>query len=80
MDAYELRVDGLRDQARVAAVRWELFVFTEVRDVVATLRAETVAVLYEGGRPDPDAWCATLRDAGYEAVPAPQESGPDRRP
>ena len=70
MGVYELRIRGLRNQATVVAVRWELFVFWDVQDVIATRRPETVAVLYEGDRPDPDAWCATLRDAGFDAEPA----------
>ncbi len=70
MDAYELRVRGLSDDSTAAAVRWQLFVFAEVRDVVRAARPETVTVLYEGGRPDPEAWCAALRDAGFAAEPA----------
>lgn len=77
MEVYELRIARLRGQAMVAAVRWQLFLFPEVRDVVPSVRPETVAVLYEGGHPEPDAWCGALRQAGYQVKPAafPQPTG-----
>jgi hypothetical protein len=76
VNVYELRVRGIEDERRLAALRWDLFVFPEVRDVVQTPRAETVAVLYEGGHPDPEAWSAALKEAGYDAPAGDDEPLP----
>lgn len=73
MNVYELRVPGASEPGRLEAVRWELFVFPEVRDVVVAVRADVVAVLHEGD-PAPAAWVRTLRAAGYVA------EDPDARP
>jgi hypothetical protein len=67
----KLRVAGAVGADAVAQVRWELFVFPEVRDVLPALeRDETVVVLWEGASADPERWCRTLAEAGYEASPA----------
>jgi hypothetical protein len=52
-------------------VRWELFVFSDVRDVRPTARPDTVVVVHRGV-PQPAQWLATLHDVGMlEAQPAP---------
>jgi hypothetical protein len=66
----KLRVAGAVDADAVARVRWELFVFPEVREVLPALERETVAVLWEGASADPERWCRTLAQAAYEASPA----------
>jgi hypothetical protein len=44
-------------------VRWELFVFSDVRDVLATSRPETVVVAHRGPA-RPAEWLAALGAAG----------------
>lgn len=52
-------------------IRWELFVFSDVRDVLPTSRRDTVVVAHRGPA-RPDEWMAALHDAGMlEARPAP---------
>ena len=69
MNVCKLRVAGAVDTAAVAQVRWELFVFPEIRDVLPGMEPETVAVLWEGASADLERWCGTLARAGYEASP-----------
>jgi hypothetical protein len=69
MNVCKLRVSGATDARAIAQVRWELFVFPEIRDVLPTLELETVAVLWEGTIADPQRWCRTLARIGYEAKP-----------
>jgi hypothetical protein len=66
----KLRVSAAVDAAAVAQIRWELFVFPEIRDVLPTLEPETVAVLWEGASAAPERWCRTLVQVGYDASPA----------
>jgi hypothetical protein len=54
------------------AIQWELFIFADVRDVLAGPRPQTVVVIH-GGTAQPDAWRAALREAGV--LPAPAEPG-----
>jgi hypothetical protein len=44
-------------------VRWELFVFSDVRDVLPTSRPGTVSVVHRG-RARTDDWLAALKAAG----------------
>ena len=44
-------------------VRWELFVFSDVRDVLPTPSPGTVAVVHRG-RARPEEWLAALEEAG----------------
>jgi hypothetical protein len=58
-----------RHDARV--VRWELFVFSDVRDVLPTPRRDTVVVVHRGPG-QPARWLAALEDAGMlDDQPAP---------
>jgi hypothetical protein len=70
MNVSRLRVRGAVDASAVARIRWELFVFPEIRDVLPTLERDTVAVLWEGASADPVRWCRTLQRVGYAASPA----------
>lgn len=76
MNAYLIRIRGLRDEPTLWAVRWQLFIHHEISDVVRGVQPETVAVLYRD-EADPEAWIATLREAGYSADPigAADEAG-----
>jgi len=69
MKSYELRIRGLRDASALAAARWELFVFPEVRDLLPWSGTDRFIVLYEGVSPHPTAWCRVLSAAGYPARP-----------
>jgi hypothetical protein len=52
-------------------VRWELFVFSDVRDVLPTPRPETIVVAHRGPA-RPDEWLAALATAGMlHEQPAP---------
>jgi hypothetical protein len=52
-------------------VRWELFVFSDVRDVLPTARPDTIVVVHRGTA-QPAQWLAALHDVGMlEAQPAP---------
>ena len=53
-------------------VRWELFVFSDVRDVLPTPRQDTVVVVHRG-RAQRDAWLVALSDAGM----LDEQSAPD---
>jgi hypothetical protein len=75
-DGAEIALSELwvRDGARHrSAVRWELFLFRAVRDVLARRDPDRVLIVH-GGPPDPEAWVEVLRDAGFEAAPAPGHS------
>jgi len=56
----------------VRLVRWELFVFPGVRDVLAGPRPETVVVVHRGPA-RVDAWLAQLRGAGLLTEDPPSE-------
>lgn len=52
-------------------VRWELFVFRDVRDVLPTLRRDTVVVVHRGPARE-DEWIGALGAAGMlDQRPAP---------
>lgn len=80
MNVCKLRVTGAVDARAVSQVRWELFVFPEIRDVLPTLELETVAVLWEGATADPQGWCRALAQAGYEAKPLELPPALENRP
>jgi hypothetical protein len=46
------------------AIRWELFLDWNIRDVVLTERPDTLRILFRE-RPDMLAWSKLLTDAGY---------------
>jgi hypothetical protein len=67
MHTYEIRVSGGGEM--VSAIRWELFVFHDVRDVVATDRPDVLLVIHRGA-PDASGWLEALRSAGYSVTAA----------
>jgi hypothetical protein len=67
VNVYELRIAGIGSDARLAAARWELFVFPDVRHVYRIGTTDHAAVLYEGAQPDVRRWVAVLERAGYAA-------------
>lgn len=68
MNTCELRFPGYDAASRRGAIRWELFVHPDVRDVLLTPRRDTLQVLHRDDA-DPRAWSATLRAASF---PTPQ--------
>jgi hypothetical protein len=64
VNVYELQLDGVRSAEQLRALRWELFVCREVRDVVHLANGR-IAVLYDGEEPNVCAWRRVLGDAGY---------------
>jgi hypothetical protein len=54
-------------------VRWELFVFSDVRDVLPTPRPDTIVIVHRGV-PQPAQWLAALQDVGMLEAQAPPEA------
>lgn len=69
MNVYALRIANAATEAALAAARWQLFVFPQVRDLRRGSGDDLVEVLYERGDPNVGAWLAVLEQAGYEAEP-----------
>lgn len=67
MKAYELRIVGVESEAALAAVRLELFVFPDVRQLCRIGLTDRVVVLYVGERADVVGWIEVLGRAGYTA-------------
>lgn len=65
MRSTEFSLPGL-DLHLVAVVRWELFVFRDVRDVRSSPLPDTVAVVHRGDA-RPAEWQAALLEAGIGA-------------
>lgn len=57
----ELRVPGASEQWRWG--RWELFIFRDVRDVLATRDTDRVVIVHRG-RAQPERWLQALNNAG----------------
>jgi protein-L-isoaspartate O-methyltransferase len=49
-------------------VRWELFIFSDVRDVLPTSRPDAVVVVHRGPA-QPAQWLAALQEAGMLDMP-----------
>ena len=62
LQLHAIRVEGGRGV--VDEVRWELFAFHDVRDVLATDTPDVLMVIYRG-EPQVPQWLETLRAAGY---------------
>ena len=60
----ELRVPGGSEQW--CWVRWELFIFLDVRDVLATRQRDRVLIVHRG-RALRERWLQALRDTGLDA-------------
>ncbi|MCW3028951.1 MAG: hypothetical protein JWN81_2162 [Solirubrobacterales bacterium] len=68
MHTYEIHVAGGREA--VGEIRRQLFAFSEVLEVLATSRADSLVVVFRG-RPRPAEWNGQLRDAGYRPLRRP---------
>ena len=65
MGTHEIHVAGGREA--VSEIRLQLFVFSEILEVLASSRPDTLVVVFSG-RPLPAEWNDHLRDAGYELL------------
>lgn len=82
MHTHQIQVAGGREA--VSEIRRQLFVFSEVLDVLASSRADSVVVVFSG-RPRPAEWNGHLRDLGYQlhprhAKPSADAIAPSRMP
>jgi hypothetical protein len=59
----EIHVTGGREAVR--QIRWQLFAFPEVLDVLAISQSDSLVVVF-CGRPRPGEWSRHLQAAGYE--------------
>ncbi|HUE27773.1 MAG TPA: hypothetical protein VMP89_13440 [Solirubrobacteraceae bacterium] len=66
MSSCEMRFPDYDARANRGLIRWELFLYPGVRDVLVTPREDTLRVLFRGPI-DPTRWTATLTDAGFPA-------------
>ena len=67
MQTYEIQVSGGRNA--VNAIRWELFLFEDVHDVLATNASDRLTIVFQG-EPRPAQWREALQSAGYEVLPS----------
>ena len=72
----EMRIPGYDARADRGWIRWELFLHKEIRDVLPTLRDDTLCVVYRGD-PDPQGWTATLTAAGFPSPCFEEATGDD---
>lgn len=66
MQAYTVEIGRTPGDRELAALRWELFEFHEIEDVVSGIRPGTVTILYEGEL-RLEAWLRAIALLGYEA-------------
>ena len=60
----EMRFPGYDARGNRGAIRWELFLHPDVRDVLLTPSEDTLCVVSRG-EPDPTRWAETLTAAGF---------------
>jgi hypothetical protein len=71
---HEIHIAGGREA--VSEIRRQLFVFSEVLEVLATSRPDSLVVVFSG-RPRPAEWNGHLRDGGYELLRRPANPSPE---
>ena len=76
MHTYELQFPGFDARANLGEIRWELFLYPDVRQVQSTSREDTLLVVSRS-EPNPRAWAKTLGDAGLP-VPRIDDGALDR--
>jgi hypothetical protein len=59
-----MQFPGFDARSNLGLIRWELFLFPDVREVLTTSREDTLLVVFRG-EPDPSAWATTLAQAGF---------------
>jgi hypothetical protein len=64
-----LRITDTASDSRLAAARWALFVFPEIREVCRIVGSDEVAVLHNGAS-ELRVWLEALEAAGFAAAPA----------
>lgn len=73
MNTFEIRTGWTLTDADLSALRWELFLFHEIVDVVRTERPDVLAILHEEEAPDTAAWLDALAALGYTVRTAEPE-------
>jgi hypothetical protein len=76
MHTYELQFPGFDARSNLGEIRWELFLYPDVRQVQSTSREDTLLVVSRS-EPNPRAWAKTLADAGLP-VPRIHDASLDR--
>jgi hypothetical protein len=74
VQTHEIHIAGGREA--VSEIRRHLFFFSEVLEVLATSRRDSLVVVFSG-RPRPAEWNAHLRVAGYELLRRPANPSPE---
>ena len=74
MNVCELRIAGVERDVTLAAARWELFAFAEIRHLYRIGSTNQVVILYDGAQPDDGRWIAALDRAGYTVEQQPSEA------
>ncbi len=64
MSSCEMRFQGYDARSNRGLIRWELFLHSEVRDVLLTPRKDTLRVVFRGPV-NPTGWAETLTEAGF---------------
>lgn len=64
MRTCEMQFPGFDARSNRGLIRWELFLHSDVREVLMTPREDTLVVVFRG-EPDPSGWAKTLREAGF---------------
>ena len=66
MNSCEMQFPDYDARSNRGLIRWELFLHSDVRDVVLTSRDDTLRVVFRGSA-DPAGWSKTLTGAGFPA-------------
>jgi hypothetical protein len=66
MNSCEMRFPDYDARSNWGLIRWELFLHSEVRDVVLTPREDTLRVVFRGSLNSAD-WSKTLTEGGFPA-------------
>jgi hypothetical protein len=64
MRTCDIRFPGFDAGSNRGLIRWELFLHSDVRDVLLTRRDDTLRIVFRGD-PDPSGWAQTLTEAGF---------------
>ena len=66
MNSCELQFPDYDARSNRGMIRWELFLHSEVRDVIPTALEDTLRVVFRGSA-NHAAWSKTLTEAGFPA-------------
>jgi len=66
MNSCDMRFPDYDARSNRGLIRWELFLHSEVRDVLLTSREDTLLIVFRGSV-NPTGWAKTLVEAGFPA-------------